>query len=257
VQQIQLTNPGGNSATLTSLTLTETGTSPVGITSLSLVQNGTVISTTSFTGTTATFNISNVILPNGGTAIDQVVVNFSNGAQVGNYQFSVTGATGTNGQPLAFNGLPVNGAVVTIATASPTPSFTPSFTPSITPTFTKTITFTSTPTSTAQPANTPSIFPNPSNGTQPVTVAVTLGQPSDTLTVQVFTVAFRKVQDNVVSTTSPGVTASAATGTAAKTWYVRLTLNDKWGSPLASGLYYVVVSNHSGYRSVSKLLLLR
>jgi hypothetical protein len=86
---------------------------------------------------------------------------------------------------------------------------------------------------------------------------VTLGQPSDTLTVQVFTVAFRKVQDNLVSTNSPGVTASAVTGTTAKTWYVRLNLNDKWGAPLASGLYYVVISNHSGYRSVSKLLLLR
>jgi hypothetical protein len=184
-------------------------------------------------------------IPGNGAVTYQVVVNFSNSAGTGNYQFSVTGGVGTNGQPVQFNGLPVTGSTVTIAPATPTPSATANFTA------------TSTATSTPQAVTTPAIFPNPSNGTQPVTVAVTLNQPSSTLTVQVFTVAFRKVEDNEVSSTSPGVQAATATGTNAKTWYVPLSLNDKWGTPLASGLYYVVVSNHNGYRSVSKLLLLR
>jgi hypothetical protein len=228
------------------LTLTENGPSSAGINSVSLVQNGTIISTATFSGSTATFSLTGAtIAANNGTATYQVVVNFSNSVGTGSYPFSISGAAGTNGQPVLFSGLPVTGSTVTIVAATPTPSSTPNFTT------------TSTATATPPAVSTPAIFPNPSNGTQPVTVAVTLNQPSDTLTVQIFTVAFRKVQDNVVSTSSPGVQASLSAGTAAKTWYVPLSLNDKWGTPLASGLYYVLISNHSGYRSVSKLLLLR
>jgi len=84
-------------------------------------------------------------------------------------------------------------------------------------------------------------------------VAVTLSQPSDSMTVQIYTVAFRKVQDTTVSS---GVSSSVSGGTA-KTWHIPIVLIDKWGTPLASGLYYVVISNHNGYHSVAKLLLLR
>ena len=190
----------------------------------------------------------------------QVVVNYSNSASAGNYQFSVTGGAGNNGQPVLFNGLPVIGATVTIALPTATPSFTPVFTSTftatftLTPTFTPNFTATATATTTPQAVSTPAIFPNPSNGTQPVTLAVTVNQPSDSLTVQVFTVAFRKVQDNVVY---PGPQDSTATGTSAKTWYVHMSMDDKWGMPLASGLYYVVISNHNGYHAVTKLLILR
>jgi hypothetical protein len=230
---------------LNSLTLTETGPPASGITSVTLLKNGNVVTTVSFTGSTAVFNFTDTIPASNGAVTYQVVANFSNGAPTGVYQFTVSGGAGNNGQPVLFSGLPVTGSTVTIVAATPTASFTPHFTA------------TSTATATPPAVSTPAIFPNPSNGTQPVTVAVTLNQPSDSLTVQVFTVAFRKVQDNVVSTSSPGVQDSLAAGATARTWYVPLSLNDKWGNPLASGLYYVLVSNHSGYRSVSKLLLLR
>jgi hypothetical protein len=253
IQQVLLSNPGNNIVTLSSLTLSETQTSTTGITSVSLVDNGTVISNTSFSGTTtATFNLtSSNTIPANGAVTYEVVVSFSTSAPTGNYPFSITGGAGNNGEPIEFNGLPVTGATVTIASATPT------LTATLTPTFMPTSTSTSTSTSTVQPGSTPVVFPNPATGTEPVTVAVTLNQPSDTMTVQIFTVAFRKVQDTVVSSTSMGVSASVSGGTMAKTWHIPVVLNDKWGTPLASGLYYVVISNHNGYHSVVKLLLLR
>jgi hypothetical protein len=51
--------------------------------------------------------------------------------------------------------------------------------------------------------------------------------------------------------------SSSVSGGTAKTWHIPIVLIDKWGTPLASGLYYVVISNHNGYHSVAKLLLLR
>jgi hypothetical protein len=61
--------------------------------------------------------------------------------------------------------------------------------------------------------------------------------------VKVYTVAFRLVQertyDNIPSGTS-----------------VPLELTDRWGTPLASGFYYVVVETNAG-RSIGKLLVLR
>jgi hypothetical protein len=219
------------------------------------VDNGTVVSNASFSGTTtATFNLtsSNTISANGAVTYE-VVVSFSTSAPTGNYPFSITGGAGNNGEPIGFNGLPVIGATITIASATSTPTFTATLTPTSMPTFTST----SIPTSTVQTGSTPVVYPNPATGTEPVTVAVTLSQPSDAMTVQIFTVAFRMVQDTLVSTGPTGVSSSVSGGTTAKTWHIPITLNDKWGTPLASGLYYVVLSNHNGYHSVSKLLLLR
>ncbi len=250
IQQVQLTNPGSNAVTLSSLTLTESGISPTGITSVSLVDNGTVISNATFTGGTATFSLfsGNIIPPSNGAVTYQVVVSFSNTAAVGNYSFSITGGAGTNGQPVLFNPLPVTGATVTIVSGTSTPTSTTTALP--------TSTASSTPTG-VQPGSAAVVYPNPASGTEPVTVTVTTSQASDSLTVQIYTVAFREVQDSTVSPTSTGVSASVNGSTTAKTWHVPITLNDRWGTPLASGLYYVVISNHNGYRSVSKLLLLR
>lgn len=61
--------------------------------------------------------------------------------------------------------------------------------------------------------------------------------------IEIFTTAFRKVQDQ----TFPHVPAGGK---------VALELKDKWGHPLASGLYYVVVS-FQGHKMVEKLLVLR
>jgi len=37
---------------------------------------------------------------------------------------------------------------------------------------------------------------------------------------------------------------------------VTLTLTDRWGTPLASGMYYAVVTTNAG-RSIGKLLIFR
>jgi hypothetical protein len=61
--------------------------------------------------------------------------------------------------------------------------------------------------------------------------------------VEVYTLAFRKVQDK----TYP----SLPSGTA-----VTLSLTDKSGHPMANGIYYVEVTTVNG-RSIGKLLILR
>jgi hypothetical protein len=64
-----------------------------------------------------------------------------------------------------------------------------------------------------------------------------------TVRIEVFTTAFRKV-----NAPPPSQQAGGAT--------VDLPLTDKGGSPLANGLYYVVVNSPAG-KSILKLLLLR
>jgi hypothetical protein len=285
-QQIQLNNPGGNTVTLSSLTLTETGASPAGITSVSLVKNGTVIATTGFTGTTATFNFTDTIGGSNGAVTYQVVANYSNSAPTGSYQFSVTGGAGSNGQPVLFNGLPVNGATVTIVLATmtpsrtptnsptstdtssftPTPTATPSKTPTQTATSTDTPTFpatqtatptmtpilaaTMTPTLPPIPSSTPTpaenqgvvLYPNPVAGPTVNVLPPAYSGVSD-VQVEIFTTAFRKVQDETFANVPPGVA-------------VTVELKDKWGAALADGLYYVVVIV-DGHRSIAKLLVLR
>ena len=62
--------------------------------------------------------------------------------------------------------------------------------------------------------------------------------------LKVFTIAFRKVNDITYPNQGP--------------WEVDVPvpLTDKWGTPLANGVYYVlVVSNVGGWKS--KLLILR
>jgi hypothetical protein len=61
--------------------------------------------------------------------------------------------------------------------------------------------------------------------------------------VEIFTSVFRKVQDREFKNAPYGMDVS-------------LELTDRWGRPLASGLYYVVVTTSSG-RSIGKLIILR
>ncbi len=65
---------------------------------------------------------------------------------------------------------------------------------------------------------------------------------NQTVEVEIFTSAFRRVQTETFF--------NVPTGTA-----VTLNLRDRWGRPLANGLYYVVVIVN-GHRSVAKLLVL-
>lgn len=133
-------------------------------------------------------------------------------------------------------------------TASPTSTPTASTTPSWTSTATRTLTPTLTPTATARATATPTsaaqvvLYPNPVNGNGPVLIAVPLTVPGD-VKVKVFTTAFRKVQDKTYPDQPVGVPVS-------------LALTDREGTPLASGLYYVVVTWPQG-RAIGKLLILR
>jgi hypothetical protein len=63
------------------------------------------------------------------------------------------------------------------------------------------------------------------------------------VTVQIFTVAFRLVQQQVFDQVPAGTDVS-------------IELKDKSGKPLASGLYYVVVTV-DGNRMIGKLVILR
>jgi hypothetical protein len=88
-----------------------------------------------------------------------------------------------------------------------------------------------------------SIYPNPSDGTRPVSIHVSGRTEVADVTVQIFTVAFRMVQQTVFAQVPAGTD-------------VQIELKDKNGKPLASGLYYVIVT-FDGQRTVGKLLILR
>jgi hypothetical protein len=247
VQQVQLTNPGGNIVTLSSLTLTESENSPSVITSISLLKNGVVVTTAGFTGTTLTFNFTDTIPANGGAVTYQVAVNFSNTAPVGGtYQFSLTGGTGTNGQPVLFSNLPVAGATITIVAMTPTPSNTPTntTTPSPSPTNSPVATATTTATPAAAGITISFPYPNPSYGDGPVAVNIQVPGPVS-VNWSVFTTAFRKVNS--------GTAVLDAAGT------FQWDLKDKTEKPVANGLYYLrleVSGNFGTVKKIFKILIL-
>ncbi len=132
-------------------------------------------------------------------------------------------------------------------TGTPTSTFTNTFTYTFTPTITYTPT--STPTETLSPTMTPPlysipvIYPNPADGTVPVRLRPPAFFGVSDVKVQIFTLAYRKVQE----TFYPRITSGTD---------CLLPLVDKWGKPLADGLYYVVVHTSQG-RTIGKLLVLR
>lgn len=232
VQQVQVTNPSNNPVTLTSLILSDTDTTgnpPTDITTVTLYENGVSITSVAFSGTTATFNLgTTVILGSGGSVTFEVTATISSGAS-GSDQFSVTGISGTNGQPTNTNVSSVQGALITILAPTPTS------------------------TATVISASTAVIVsPNPSDGTQPVSVTIPTALGSSDVKVQIFTTAFRKVQEQDYSSTTQGSVYPSIPASRK----VAIKLVDNWNKPLASGLYYVVVHTSKG-RSIGKLLLLR
>jgi beta-glucanase (GH16 family) len=152
------------------------------------------------------------------------------------------------------------------ATLSPTPtsSTTPSATASLTltatptnsatslllatPTFTPSATSTFIPASTASWTPTPSgpseisIYPNPVFGPTVNVLPPAYSGLSD-VRVEIFTTAFRKVQDEAFPNLPPDTA-------------IEVQLKDNWGKPLADGLYYLVVLVDGG-RSIGKLMVLR
>lgn len=265
--QVQALNTGAANADITNWTFTASGTgndqTGISLVSLYLDTNNdgigdTLLATGTYGADNGTLTLIPAVLnpiPPAGANHYVVVYNFSGTAPAGTYQLNIAanndlvGFNGSTLQPLLIIGAPVSGAVITSANATPTWTNTPSITP------TMTATFTATSTATPAPDEKPVVFPNPSDGTKPVMVDVNLTQATDTVTVQVYTVAFRKVQETKLTAGSPGVTASLVGGVATH-WRLPVPTNDNWGTPLASGLYYVVVTHPTG-RTFGKMLIER
>ena len=278
-----MSNPTTIAATLTNLILTAAGTGNdlTGITGalvyLDTNGNGVVDSGDTPLGTSATYSSNdgsatvaiNTVIGAGVTVNLLVVDNFSTTAPDGTYIANINagGISGTSPSgSVQFTGLPLVGAVITIAhptetptstrtstptrtrTAVPSATFTPTGTstafPSMTPTSTCTGTVTVTPTATEKPGVFPPvIYPNPSDGTKPVSIHMPGLTSASDIRVQVFTLSFRKVLEKFFPQQPVGVD-------------VQINLVDKGGTPLSSGLYYVVATV-DGKRTLGKLLLLR
>ena len=149
------------------------------------------------------------------------------------------------------------------ATPTSTPSLTPTRTdtPSLTPTFSKTPTPTNTPTSTVTstpsptltftPSTTPTegchdpgIYPNPVKDQDNFTVHFSPCDQGSACKIRIFTVAYRKVMEAQIQQVPTGGNLS-------------FPLKDDWGTPLANGLYFLVVDKPNGVRSIESLLILR
>ncbi len=137
-------------------------------------------------------------------------------------------------------------------TFTPTPTLTTTSTPTRTPTPspTATITSTFTPTFSATPTSSVIIpnlglvlYPNPVVDSGPATLLIPLPTGGD-VKVKVFTTAFRKVNEKSVIQAVPGVLS------------IPLELQDSFGTPLADGIYYLIVLAPQG-RLVGKLIILR
>ena len=125
------------------------------------------------------------------------------------------------------------------ATLSPTPTLTNT----ISPTATLTLSWTPTPTGSPVAVTSPLVlYPNPTNG-QPVTLELAGITTNTSIKVQVYTLAFRKVQDETM-------------GISPATPWVVIQPVDRGNNLLANGVYYVVVTTPAK-RSVLKLLVLR
>jgi hypothetical protein len=240
-----LNNPSGAAVTLTNLTLSTTG-SMSNITNLEVLINGFPEASDSSIpgGNTVVINLNNYVFPyTSGTGQSlQILVSYSNTAAVTN-QFSVNGIAGTSanngGQQAQFTGLPGTGDTVVVQQPTLTPTFSPTAT--VSPTATSSPTLTTTPAPTPLPGIV-GIYPNPVTGPT-VQILPPFYNGIMNVKVEVFTLAFRKVQDNSYP--------SIPSGTA-----ITLSLTGRSGNWLANGIYYVVVTVN-GHRSIGKLLVLR
>jgi len=212
------TNTSAGPATITNLIVTNSGSGNPAVdgTTVTFTQNGSSLGSSSFTGSQASLNLSDVI---GSSASVTVLVsfNFTNSA-VGSYIANLSGATGTNGVPAVITNIPIAGATITVLTPTNTPTitFTSTFTPTttFTPSYSATFTFTGafTSTVTATPTQTATV-PNTSTPTVSFTFTTTL---TPTLTPQFsFTPSYTPTITNTpVFTSTPTWTGtSTATGT--------------------------------------------
>ncbi len=263
VLELNVSNQSGETVQLTGTTLTAGGTasSATGVASLAVYQvvggNPVLLETILnpfASSNTPTIPLPSLNVPAGSTQTYLITYTFGSGAQAGSYTVGVingndlTGHGLTSGKGLNVTGAPVNGAVVTLAVSTATSTSTS------TVTTTATVTATGTPTKTKTPstAKTPIIYPNPSTG-DPISIYVP-GNGIAHVKVEIFTTAFRKVQEANFDNIPLGVMGSAP----------RVPMTDKSGDLLASGLYYVVITTApttstggGAQRLVGKFLLLK
>ena len=133
-------------------------------------------------------------------------------------------------------------------TGTPTSTFSATLTRTLSPTSTPTSTATISPTSTpsltpTEPCQDPLIYPNPAKGVDSIQLHLSPCDQGQSCELKIFTVAFRKVLDKVVSPTPVGMDLT-------------LELKDDGGTPLANGLYYLVLTDGER-RTVGRLLVLR
>lgn len=243
---LKVTNNSGEAVTLSNIQVTDSGTgnAAIGIVLVKLMKGASVLATGVYTTANGVVILSgaplDTIAP--GTSQDYTLVyNFSGSAPSGTYittvaaNTDVQGAGQVSGKAIQVSGAPITGATITIV--SPTATNSP------TSTITSTPTITGTPTATPNGTQVPVIYPNPNNGKNPIHVHPPAYSGTANITVQVFTTAFRKVQEQEFQQWPAGTD-------------VTITLTDNWGGTLANGLYYVIVSNGSD-RSVGKLLVIR
>jgi flagellar hook assembly protein FlgD len=86
-------------------------------------------------------------------------------------------------------------------------------------------------------------MPNPATGST-VTLQVTLASGASLVRIEIFTLSFRKIDEIDLTNASAGIKD------------VAYNLTDRKGSPLANGLYYVIVVDSNG-RAIGKLLVMR
>jgi hypothetical protein len=156
----------------------------------------------------------------------------------GSYAITLTGTINPNASGILPNnsslsytgGGPIStSASVTVIGLTATPTATPS------PTATAVI---------SVPVTEPIPYPNPAKTNGPISVSVSFGQATGPVHLEIFTTAFRKVQDINEGLVNAG------------SYTFSLNLADKDSIPLANGLYYLVVSTPNG-RAIGKILVLR
>jgi hypothetical protein len=86
------------------------------------------------------------------------------------------------------------------------------------------------------------VYPNPVTGPTVNVLPPAYSGISD-VQVEIFTIVFREVQNEIFRSIPSGVA-------------VKVELTDRQGTPLANGLYYIVVIV-DGHRSIGKLLVIR
>jgi hypothetical protein len=95
-----------------------------------------------------------------------------------------------------------------------------------------------------EPVETPIAYPNPLEGGETVMVSVPLGEDAESVLLQVFTTAYRKILEENLGSMPAGMNN------------VALTLRDSKGKPLANGVYYIVITTEKG-RAIGKFVVIR